>query len=240
MLKAKQIFTFLLLAFIAACGQAKGDVSQENIIQENTKSNPTKDDWDAALKASYEEKHKNKNDDGIFDFVADFSKSINSGEKLVLPGKYDGFNRITTIFPHNYFIDRHTEDILIGPSVAMIDYGQPLFVLNVSYREKRGLSLRKISILADDKLSFDEKVSAGDLKVNTWRGGVSEDYILILSPNQINSLSSVSKSNNLIVRLSGENGYITLNKKKTARFLSDLRQVLMSYNVLSKKLPIVN
>ena len=216
-----------------ATSKAKNSPAPSPVTAASTRA-PTPTEWRDALLATYEESQVKDQGDGVIKFMANFRNFQPDVSPLAF-GTRDGFRKLR-IFHTGMPI---TVVNCVKVYVSTPDNEQAILFLQPYFWGRNGwLFLNKISVMVDGEVVFERELK----KVNreTEGVGVAEESSIALQKSEIDSLRSIKKSSKVIVRLSGEKGYLNLaseNKKKeinaTKEFADDIQSGIAIFDSIN-------
>ena len=113
----------------------------------------------------------------------------------------------------------------------------PGFVLRPKFLGDSWLFMESIAILADGVVVFEKQMS--DVKRDTITRGrveVAETGGFVLTSSEIQAIRSMSDAKTVVIRLSGQKGYVTLKKDQVKQVRDDLKTLLEIYDQLGTSL----
>ncbi|WP_156902239.1 hypothetical protein [Azohydromonas australica] len=200
-------------------------------------------DRDALHKRKVFEKNEGTMDEnGITEFYACFSKST-SACQVGLEGKKDAFRKIQ-FFSASVLdaFDMQAKYASGGPKPSMRSYvslrdcKSPALVILPMFRSRAGwLFLNQLSIMSDGVVVFDRKLDDGSVNRDhdeIW--GIQESVHLVLESAEVDALKKLPDASDVIIRLSGQKGYVTLDKEYSRIFAKQLRSLYVAYDSLNE------
>ena len=170
---------------------------------------PTIDEWNAALSSSYKQSQVKDQGDGITEFMATFGSQEKSDFALSL-GSRDAFRKlrifqggIPTIF-----------ETCVKAYVSVIDGEKPVLLLRPYYRGESWLFMKKLALMVDGNVVLEHELELQSSDRRTHGGGVEESQDFILDSRDIEALRKITKASNVIIRITGDKGYVSLIEKK--------------------------
>lgn len=197
----------------------------------------TREQWDAAVQATYRVVGPTKNTDGVREFVACFDGA--SGPKCTVPdaalsAKVDAFRKLShytgllsglQVYVATIFVG----DAAVGAYVAQPSCSAPLVFIRPVFAGRSWLFMDRVAIMAGDEVVLEKKLENTERETGNSR--VYEDAHVLLTDIEAGSLERML-GKPLIIRLSGSKGYITVSKTNTEWFQKDLPAVLRAYRAL--------
>lgn len=200
----------------------------------------TKADWQAALNGTYIESSSKTDEDGVTEFSACFEQGKQCD--LFTFGKRDEFRKITFFTPPASKLNELGGSKYLHSYISLKDCQVPSIVLNARFFSKDGwLFMNNISILADGDLVIDQSFIDASVKRENESYGVIESATWLATEQDIAALRKIVRAKTLIIRTTGDKGYITMDKGKLSDFRSDMLAVTTAYDklqtVLREKIP---
>ena len=194
--------------------------------------------WNKKLSETYV-RSSEESEDGVEEFSACFAPQIDSKKcRLFTFGRHDGFKKITTFQPGGSKIQQIVNlGNFVQSHLFVASCEMPGFVLRPKFVGDSWIFMESIAILADGVLVFEKQMS--DVKRDTHvRGlvGVVETGGFVLTPSEIQTIRSMADAKNVVIRLSGQKGYVTLKKEHVKQVRDDLKTLVEIYDQLSTSL----
>lgn len=195
----------------------------------------TKAQWVAAMKGTYIETNRTS-DEGVTEFVACFQEGAKSCD-LPAFAIVDAFRKLATFEPANSRLARHGMPKYLRSYVSVLDCERPSIMFNPSFFSKNGwMFMTRVSVLADGELVVDQPLEHGAVRREVDAVGVAESGTWVATDKDIEGLRQAARSSQLIVRISGEKGYVTMSKEDVTRFRKDAADVTGIYDRLDAAL----
>jgi hypothetical protein len=194
----------------------------------------TVEEWRKSFGAAYEQSDTKKTDDGLTNFTALFQK------KVYASGKYDAFAKTYVFTPltTEVYGDLTTN---IRLHVVVGEGRVPVIALSPQYLNRDGegiLGMQKVAILVDDELVFEKEFNASDVKRTPLGAAVAESAYTVLSESEADSLRRVRKESQVVIRVTGREGYVNLKKQKSLDpiewFKTSVMESLYIYDGINK------
>jgi hypothetical protein len=194
----------------------------------------TVEEWRKSFSTAYEQSGTKKSDDGLTNFMAVFQK------KVYAFGKYDAFAKTYVFTPMatQLYGDLTTNirfHVLVGEGRL------PVIALSPQYVNRDGegiLGIQKVAILVDDELVFEKEFNASDVKRTPLGAAVAESAYTVLSESEADSLRRVRKESQVVIRVTGREGYVNLKKQKSLDpiewFKTSVMESLYIYDGINK------
>ena len=232
------------MAALAGCGKAAEEApansTQAAALPAVAPSKPafTKSDWKRTLESAYESSSKETDASGITKFMACFEKKDAGKCETVAFGREDAFNKLSRFTP-GYTQLNNVADIYTNVKlhVVALECQEPRVVIAPVYNSKNGwLFVKKFAVMADGELVLEKDFETGDVKRDNGYGWVNEVATSIATSGDVDALRKISKSGALIVRISGDKGYVTLDKARAKEFGKDAADSLIYMDKISSAL----
>jgi hypothetical protein len=206
---------------------------------EPTKPPPiaTREQWEAAVQATFREIGAKTDEGGIKEFAACFDGASGpkcAGTDKMLSARYDAFRKLrhfkgpqgslwayaATIFVH---------ESVVAAYVALPSCDAPTLFLRPVFAGRGWLFMNRIAFMAGHDVVLDKKV---DNPARETEGGrLYEEGHVALTDSEAESLQKLI-GKPIIIRLTGTKGFFTVSKKMTEAFMLDLPAVLNGYRTL--------
>lgn len=214
----------------------------------------TADQWARAIAATFDKVNVKKlrdsknpayiedngltDEDGVNAFFACFDKSP---PKCDMPasGRRDNFRKV------HFFRDPVLEWNVEGakyagqtgkPSVdayvSIQDCGEPTLVLQPTYRSDSWLYLEQLGVMVDGVVIMDKKIEHNDIDHENTHKSVSESVHLPMNDRDVSELRKMSGARQVLIRMTGQKGYVGLDTKTTMEFVKGIDKSLRMYDAL--------
>lgn len=240
----------LTLVGVAGCGDKVSQSSQnESLLSSTTGASPavapvpdspplplpTAEDWRAALESVMPTPSNPAEIDDEKDGVTRYASCLERKDKTCELGgrvQRDAFRklRIVETVSGSYVINDAITHL--NTYVSLPDNKLPLLFLTAYYRDQEWLFLRKVSVLVDGELLLEQDIGHSDAKRNTYRGKVEERVHFIPDDAQLAALRKVPQAKTVLVRFTGDKGYISLPSKQVEGFKAALSEALAIHDKL--------
>lgn len=216
----------LLLALsFAGCSKTQGEKGPISSQVAPVVHVPTPDDWKTALKGSYVESQVQDEDDGVVKFMANFK---NEGGPLTF-GTHDAFRKLR-VYKAGMPMHINTD---MKAYVSVIDNERPVLFVQPYFWGRDGfLFLKKFAVMVDGDVILEHECQ--NVQHGKFGVGVTELCDAMMSQDEIKALRKISDSSKVLVRLSGDKGYINLESKKkfneTDEFKRDIQSAVRVYD----------
>ena len=230
---------FCIFAFVAvvACKPVVGSTAPAKATP--LPPSATKEDWVKAIKAVYDESNTEVDGKGITEFAACFKR----GKALAPDGrpkcelfsfaKYDAFNRITVFTPIESRLREHSSSKYLHSYVALLDCERPSIVLSPHFFGKNGwLFMERVAVMADGNIVLEHTFDHNDVQRDNNSWGVDERARWIASGEERMVLKKVVDSKAVIVRIIGDKGYVTVDKRDVDAMKADFAETLAIFDAL--------
>lgn len=192
-------------------------------------------DWQNAFSKTFTTENVVTGDQGTSSYSACFEKLADRCEQFTFAER-DEFGRVTSFEPG----DSRTVVVFhfVPVSVIIADCGLPQIQLAPRYDGDSGwLFLDQVAVLADGKLALQHTAAAGTVKRDQNSGsGVREVFNFTASGAEIDALRTIAGSKKVIVRLSGDKGYVALSEANAVRFQNSVKTALLVHDRLMASL----
>lgn len=189
-------------------------------------------DWRAAVEQSFTINNLTTDSGGVSDFGACFEGTKEKCTIKVL-GSRDPFRKLRHFVPFQTKMAETLNKTYLGSYVALLDCDAPSLFLQPRFASKRSwIFMNAISIMADGELVFEKNFSDRKISRETTNPGVEEVYNFIASEEEVNSLRKVVSADSVIIRITGEKAYATVEKKDAEASKEDLAKMLKVFDKL--------
>ncbi len=191
----------------------------------------SKQAWDAALATALEQREPNVGADGVTKFKACVKDA--NGCTLQLPGSRDALRKVLWVYASEANSKGPPKKTRVDAYVALQDCGLPtVFISPFFVREGDWLFLKSITAAVGEKTVLSQPID--NAKRDNTSGWVMEWADLALPNAALPDLEAASSADALIVRLTGDRGYITLDADRTRTFRASLAEVLAAHARIHK------
>ncbi len=187
----------------------------------------TKKEWKTVVESSYVATQTKEAGEGVTEFMACFAGDEKPCSAMTF-GSIDAFSKVHRFVTINSKI-KNIGDIykFVKVSVAAIECQAPRLILSAVYNSKGGwLFLSKAAFLADSELVMEENFPATEVKRDQEDGWVKESASWIANTENLTALKRLTEAKVVIIRFTGDKGYVTLDKDRTSDFIEDARTAL--------------
>lgn len=188
----------------------------------------------------YVEDNGPTDENGINEFFACFDKSPPKCD-VSASGRRDNFRKI------QFFMDPALEWSAMrakydGPTgkpfvsayISIRDCGEPKLILQPIFRASNWLFLDQLAIMADGAVVIDKKIGRDDAERENTHNSVSEVAHLPLSNEDVVALRKLNGAKQILIRLSGQKGYVGIDKKITNEFTLGVAKLLQIHDALMR------
>lgn len=234
------LLTAMMAVGLAGCGKNGAAVAHETAAAPSVELKKpehiaSNEEWDEALKAAYFEADNKDEGDGIQSFTAWFGGKPKHGG-VPMMSKRDAFRHLRFFTPIYSDIASRINRNTVRLYISLPDYEKPLIFIAPFYHGDSWLFMNKIAVMADGNIALEKDLSNYKPNHDVENGSVSERIDFIANQNEIDELRKISNAKSIMVRLSGEKGYLTIRKEEVKWFLNDIKDLLTSYDLLNKNL----
>ena len=240
-MKATMLIAAMAALAIMGCGEKSGgNIEEKPPERVATPPKPpyTKDEWRAAFKSAFVENNPKTNYDGITEYTACFQNEEGGKCPVFTFGKRDAFRKI------DYLTPAHTElnnigniQTHIGTYIAAIECQPPSLLIAPKINRKGGwLFMEKISFMADGEVILERAFEHSLIDRDNDGYWIHEKGTFIATLAERDILSKFAASENRIIRITGQKGYLTLPKDKVENFATDIKTAMDAINAINQSL----
>jgi hypothetical protein len=171
---------------------------------------------------------------GVTSFIACFDKAPPKCE-LIASGTRDGFRKI------QFFMDPILEYMAhdfykptIGAYVALKDCSPPTIFLQPTFRASDWIFLEHFGLMLDGAIVIERKFNLGQVERNNTHTAVSESVDILLSEQEVNALRKISEAKQVLIRLTGQKGYVGIDEARTSAFVQGVARLLRMHHALGQ------
>lgn len=189
-------------------------------------------DWTRDILSTYAESSVRDEGDGLITSAACFEKV--SGKCTIFTfAKHDGFRKARFFEPSGAVLAEYGEEPILATRVVLLDCDRPLIALRASFRSKRGwLFLRQVAVMLDGGVVIERRWEHFEVQRDSESYGVEERANAIATEDEIAALRKVASAKAVLVRLTGDKGFVPLTAKGVERFRGDAQVALAVYDRL--------
>ena len=195
------------------------------------------DEWKSALLSTYNESDTKDKGDGITESTANFHKHNGKEGVLMLTfAKRDAFRKLRfyTFFGSSVLdiADVHT---FIKIYISVPDGKKAVFFMRPTYNGKRGwLFMNKVAIMVDGEVVLEKKFPSLEAKRDVEDGYVHEEDSFIADADEISALRKITEKSTVLIRLTGDKGFVNVDKQGVDFFKSDVIDGLYVYDAINE------
>lgn len=195
---------------------------------------PTRDEWLKAVTDTFYAKGKPETDDsGVTQYGACFDEQKGPKCETFAMLKHDNFKKVFYFNPFLTYLQKRSLAMkYLGSYVALPECSSPQLVIAPMLYMDSWIFLRQVAVMANDKLVLEFKTPDVERETDRVASGVTEISYVIASAEQINALREIAGGANVIVRFTGDKGFITMKKDLVKNMQDELRTVLKAYDKL--------
>lgn len=188
----------------------------------------------------YVEDDGKTDENGVTEFFACFDKAPPNCE-LPASGKRDGFRKV------QFFMDPAMEwgDIVakyehgvgkpsIRAYVSLKDCSQPTILLQPTFRAANWIFFEQFGLMLDGTLVIDRKFDPSQVDRDNSHNKVSESIHLLLNKQKVNALRGITQAKQVLVRLTGQKGYVGIDQEGTKDFVQGVTRLLRMHDALDQ------
>jgi hypothetical protein len=216
-MSAKIIIFASLCLFIAGCEDkpakpAEKSPAQIEISKASETPKITPEDWKKSIKSTYVESKTQDEGDGVESFFACFEPTPEKVEKC----KYYAFGERDTFRKIRIYMSGFStmQGSSLSSYVSLPDNKKPLFFLApYIFSSDSWIFINKIAIMVDGEVILEKDFDGIEAQRNVIPDGVQERVDFVATPEQIDSLRKIKPDSKILIRVTGEKGYIILDKR---------------------------
>lgn len=233
------LFVAVVLSALAGCGKGAEERSTSAAVNLaapplSPTSKATPDGWKNALEASFVMTDVKDGGEGVTEFSACFKRVGKNCDAFAF-GSRDAFRKLR-------FFTAGTSSAMdvftyVPIYISLRDNERPSLFLAPYFFSKGGwIFLNKIAIMLDGDVVLEQDFEGSAVKRNPEAAGVAEKVHFIASEQQIASLRKIKPESTLLIRFTGQNGHISLDKKRIEYFKSEIANALFIYDTINHAL----
>lgn len=239
-----RLFTVLAvltaLFLLGACGEKQPGSTATSpppvveVKQEATRPAPTPEEWRAAVEGTYAMNRVTDSGDGVTEFTACFEEG-SPGErcKHIAFATRDGFRKLRIYMPGVQ--SAHPVLNALAVYVSLPDNEAPRVLLApVAFGKSGPLFLEHVAVMVDGEVVLEQKIVRSSVRREIFPGGVQERADFIASEDQIQGLRRIRADSKVLVRFTGEKGYMSLPKDDVKHFQEETQNLIFVYDKLSQ------
>lgn len=184
------------------------------------------EEWRAAFASSFTASKKKGGSDGTSEFMACFE----AGEpkcKLLLFGDSDAFRKLTFFTPLGVKLQAFVRGNYLRTYLSVKECGRPVVILEPFYFSKSGwLFMHSVAVMADGEVVLEKNFREQTVDRSTDSPGVEESIHLPASAADVEGVRRAAAAKQIVVRITGDKGYVTARPDDAAKMKEDFAQVL--------------
>lgn len=231
------LWVFPILIIVGCSKQdstASVDKSPPVSIQPAPPPSATPEDWRKALESSYFVMSKSDEGEGVTKFTACFSQLDAKKCKNIAFASRDAFRK--RYFFKSGFASSYPLGNYVASYISIGNNERPSILLAPVFNGHSWLFIKKISFLLDGEIVLEKDFENFKVDRDAHGGGVTERFDFIVTEEQIAALRKIGQESNLLVRLTGDKGYVSLNKKEISDLKSEIANLLFAYDKINHAL----
>lgn len=240
----KKVLAALMVVLVAGCGQKQDGASSAPAPTAAAPANPaappkppfTKTEWRRAYNTAFAETKPTSDDQGITSYGACFGRKDDGKCEIVAFGKRDAFRKIdhlTTI--HTSFNRIGDVTTFVGTYLSAIECKSPSLLISPSVNKKGGwLFMEKVALMADGDVVLEREMTTAQVDRDNEGYWVHETGNFIATDEELTALEKFVNADQKAIRITGQKGYLTLPKERTAEFARDAKDALGMLASLNK------
>lgn len=237
-------FIAALSALISGCDKESSSPAPAPEVRAEPKPNPpkkptfTKDQWLGALRSSFEATESKTDEEGVTRYTACFRKAADGKCALPVRGKRDGFRRLDHLTPVRTLTNQAVGDgSYIGIYITASECEAPSIMVAPEVNGKNGwIFMSEVALMADGAVVLKRSFEHNDVERDNDAYRIRERGTFIATDVERDALKTFASAQSPIVRITGQKGYITLDKRRTNDLVSDAKVVLEVMNKLESAL----
>jgi len=189
----------------------------------------TKVQWQEAFRSSFEETQKESSDEeGITEYMACGKRRPDGSCSLLTFGKRDAFCKLDHLTALSTRLNATTRpESYVGIYIAALECEEPSIMVAPTINRRGGwLLMEKVALMADGEVVLERDFSKGRVKREPNYRSVHEQATFIATPAERNALKTFVDAKSRAIRITGEKGYVTVNKQSIEEFVDDAGVVL--------------
>ncbi|GAO73350.1 hypothetical protein [Comamonas sp. E6] len=189
----------------------------------------TSEEWRKAFLSTFKESDRKTDDSGITEYYACFDSSAETSR---CPDNYssrrDGFKKVDYLTPlTTSFLGIADLKTMVSMYAAAVECDAVHAVLKPSFNGRNGwLFLNKVSFMADGEVVFEKSADFNDVKRDNKNRWVHEHWTFIVDTEDQQRLLKFANAQNKIIRLTGDKGYVTIEKQELNAFTKDIKSLV--------------
>lgn len=234
----RRLLWVLPILIIVGCSKQDSTASVDKLplvsVQPAPLPSATSEDWRKALESSYVVTNKSDEGDGVTKFFACFRQidakkcgNWTSASRDAFRERYFFKSGFASSFPTGNYV------------VSYLSLGndeRPSVMLAPVFNGRSWLFIKKISFLLDGEIVLEKDFEHFKVDRDTHGAGVTERSDFFATEEQIAALRKIGQESNLLVRLTGDKGYVSLNKKEISDLKGEIANLLFVYDKINQAL----
>lgn len=221
---------FIALILLTACGDeqvAKTAQPQPVVVKTTAPPVFTKDQWKTAFSASFETADSKPGEDGVTSYIACFGRSDDGKCARVARGHHDAFRKIDHLVPPRTAVNQALGDrSYVGVYIAAPECSSPSILITSHVTGSEWLFMESVALLVDGEVIIDRNFERGTVKRDHVAHRTWESAAVVAADKEREALKALAGSSNVLARISGGKGYLTIEKKHVAELISDVKLAL--------------
>lgn len=194
--------------------------------------------WRNAFRSTYNESQKKIKDSGNTEYMACFKLAESDKCKEVAFGVRDGFRKIDFITPpYSQLAETVNAANYVHTYISAAECKSPsLFVAPSVNRQGSWLFLNQVAFMADGDVVFEKSFGHTDVTRDNANRWIHERVDFVATDSEISALKKFHAAKSHIIRLTGDKGYITLDKDNLQAFVKDVGQMIETKELIDAAL----
>ncbi len=193
--------------------------------------------WKSAFRSTFEERSLKASDDGTAEYGACFK--LPEQEKCnFFFGKRDGFRKIDHLIPPNTKLN-NVANIYTNVRIYLSarECNQPNVLIEPVVNKKGGwLFMEKVAFMVDGDVVLEKSFEHSAVDRDQDYPFIKERATFITDQSDIEGLKKFISGSNHIIRITGKNSYMTVEKQRTSDFVSDAQYTLSAADKINEAL----
>lgn len=237
-LGAKVLVSLVLMVIVAGCQQpAPAQPSTASEAPPTPQSTPVKsmEDWDAALADAYEVSSVTDEGDGVSSFIA---CHVEEGEnKNCAISRRDAFRKLRFFaFGFSSSLSFNSEPKL-KIYISLPDGQAPALFLSPVFVGDSWIFVNKVAVMIDGEVVLEQEIDHGSVEREVFPNSEVEEVANFIANNrQIEALRAINKDSEVMIRVTGSRGYVSIAESNISNFKSEIPLALAFYDRLNAKL----
>jgi hypothetical protein len=229
-----RVIIVLVIAFaLAACDQARDPQSPAPVIAASTAKpqvpSLTAEDWRAAVAGTYVESMKRDEGDGVYTAVACFEKKADGKCAKGATIRRDGFRKLTFFESSGSGLSDIAHGLwrntMLTSYVSLPDCALPVHFMRVDYIGESWLFMNKVAVMVDGVVVLERDLPAQKVDRNVGRTSLTSERLdFVATHDEEVAIQKVLQGKEVMVRITGEKGYVSLKAKDIDSLKKDVEQ----------------